>query len=120
MATSKSGFLIVDDEPYVRTSLSLEPPIAGRSSLPKIITESDNPADISMDVAIWRGLLLIEPDMDVLSAEALLLTNSNYSVTTAFSQRGIFILRDTATVALAIISDALGSTLLNAAAETVR
>jgi len=68
---------------------------------------------------VWRGILLIEPDVSVLSAEALLLTNSNYCVTPAFSLREIYILRETKAVALAILSDSLGR-LLGAIAETVR
>ena len=69
---------------------------------------------------VWREILLIEPDVSVLSAEALLLTNSNYCVTPAFSLREIYILRETKAVALAILSDSLGRQLLGAIAETVR
>jgi len=69
---------------------------------------------------IWRGILLIEPDVSVLAAESLLLTNSNYCVTPAFSHQEIFVLRDTKAVALAILSDSLGRRLLGAIAETVR
>jgi hypothetical protein len=69
---------------------------------------------------IWRGILLIDPDVSVLSAEYLLLTNSNYCVTPAFSHREVFVLRETKGVALAILSDSLGQELLGAIAETVR
>jgi hypothetical protein len=68
----------------------------------------------------WRGILLVEPDVTRLAAEALILTRSNYCVTPAFSQMEIFILRDTKAIALAILSDCLGSRLLAAVAKTVR
>ena len=69
---------------------------------------------------VWRGILLIEPDVSVLSAEALLLTNSNYCVTPASSNGDLFLLRNTKAVALVILSDRLGQSHLDAAARTVR
>ena len=69
---------------------------------------------------IWRGVLLVDPDISLLSAESLLLTNSNYRVTPAFSHRELFALRETKALALAILSDSLGRQLLSAIAETVR
>jgi DNA-binding response OmpR family regulator len=70
--------------------------------------------------SLCRGILLVEPDITLLNAEALLLTNSNYSVTPAFSQREIFALRETKAIALAILSDCFGARLLSAIAKTVR
>jgi len=68
----------------------------------------------------WRGILLVEPDITLLTAEVLLFTRLNYCVTPAFSQGEIFALRDTKPIALAILSDSLGSRILAAVAQTVR
>lgn len=78
------------------------------------------PATSSVEPTVLRKVLLIEPNISLLSAETLLLTESDYSVTPAFSHGELFILRDTKAVALAIISDSLGSRLLRAVATTVR
>lgn len=67
-----------------------------------------------------RTILLVEPDISTLSTEALLLTNSDYCVTTAFSPLEIFLLRDTASIALAILSASLGRYTLRSVAEAVR
>ena len=79
-----------------------------------------DPAISSAEPAILRRVLLIEPNISLLSAETDLLAGSHYCVTPAFSHSEIFILRDTKAVALAIISDSLGRRLLGAVAETVR
>jgi hypothetical protein len=68
----------------------------------------------------WRGVLLINPDISVLSSKSSLLSKSNYSVTPAFSHAELFILRETKAIALAILSGSLGQQLLPAIAETVR
>jgi hypothetical protein len=81
---------------------------------------SVDPATPSVRPAMARKILLIEPNISLLSAETLLLTGSDYSVTPAFSHSELFILRDMKAVALAIISDSLGRRLLGAVAETVR
>jgi hypothetical protein len=65
-------------------------------------------------------ILLIEPGMPQLSAETLLLTESNHCVTLTFSQLESFISRDTKAVAFAIISDSLGPRLLSSVAAAVR
>jgi DNA-binding NtrC family response regulator len=71
-------------------------------------------------VSTWRGILLVEPDITLLTAETHLLTCSDYSVTPAFSPREIFALRETKAIALAILSDSLGPQLLPAVAYAVR
>ena len=68
----------------------------------------------------WRGILLVEPDITLLTAEVLSLTRSHYCVTPAFSQAEIFALRETKAIALAILSDHLGPRILAAVAQTVR
>jgi len=68
----------------------------------------------------WRGILAVEPDISVLNAKSRLLTQANYCVTKATSDRELFTLRGTKAVALAILSDRLGQRLLGTAAETVR
>jgi hypothetical protein len=70
--------------------------------------------------SLWRGILLVEPDISLLTAETLLLTRSNYSVMPAFSQSEIFALYETKVIALAILSDRLGPRLLATVAQTVR
>jgi len=74
----------------------------------------------SVDFSEWRGILLVEPDITLLTAEALSLSRLHYSVTPAFSQNEIFALRETKVIALAILSDSLGPRLLAAAAQAVR
>ena len=71
-------------------------------------------------IPTWRGILLVEPDITLLTAEAHLLTCSDYAVTPAFSSREIFALRETKAIALAILSDSLGPELLPAIAHAVR
>jgi hypothetical protein len=56
---------------------------------------------------MWRGVLLVEPDIDLLNGETLLLTTSNYCVTPASSNGDLFLLRNTKAVALVILSDRL-------------
>jgi hypothetical protein len=72
------------------------------------------------EVAPWRGILAVEPDIAVLNAKSLLLAKANYCVTRATSDRELFTLRGTGAVALAILSDHLGQRLLGTVAETVR
>lgn len=71
-------------------------------------------------VSAWRGILLVEPDITLLNAEASLLTRSNYLVTPAFGQREVFALRRTKAIALGILSDHLGPTILGSVAQAVR
>jgi hypothetical protein len=68
----------------------------------------------------WRGVLLIDPDISVLSSESSLLAKSNYCVTPASSHAELFVLRETKAIALAILSDSLGQQLLASIAQTVR
>jgi hypothetical protein len=67
-----------------------------------------------------RAVLLVEPDLLLLTAEALLLTGSNYRVTAALTQREIFSLNKTLAIALAILSASLGPEHLSMVARTVR
>jgi hypothetical protein len=78
------------------------------------------PLDRSVHASLWRGILLVEPDITLLTAEVQLLARSNYSVTPAFSQNEIFALRQTKAIALAVLSAGLGSRPLAAVAHTVR
>jgi hypothetical protein len=96
------------------------PNVAVYSYIPSTTTAPEDPPRTSVDLSLRRTILLVEPDITVLSAEALLLTNSNYCVTTAFSQLEIFLLRDIGTIALAIVSASLGRCLLRSVAEGVR
>ena len=96
------------------------PEAAVYPSTPTTIKTARSFPIVPISEPVWRGILLIEPDVSVLSAEFLLLTNSNYCVTPAFSHREIYILRETKAVALAILSDSLGRQLLGAIAKTVR
>jgi hypothetical protein len=68
----------------------------------------------------WRGILLVEPDITLLNAEASLLTRSNYLVTPAFGQREVSALRRTKAIALGILSDHLGPKILGSVAQAVR
>lgn len=70
--------------------------------------------------SVWRGILLVEPDITLLTAEVLSLTRSHYCVTPAFSQAEIFALHETKAIALAILSDHLGPRIFSAVAQTVR
>ena len=99
---SESAMIFLDDDAVSATSLS--------------------PEDLSATAftSLRRGILLIEPNRALLAAEALLLTHSDYSVTPAFSHDGIFALRHTKAIALAIVSDCLGPRSLTAMTETVR
>ena len=75
---------------------------------------------VPVSSSAWRGILLVEPDITLLTAEVLSLTRLNYCVTPAFSQDEIFALRETKAIALAILSDHLGPRILAAVAQTVR
>jgi hypothetical protein len=76
--------------------------------------------DSLVPTSLWRGILLVEPDTALLTAEVLLLTRSNYYVTPASRQDEIFALRGTKAIALAILSDCLGPRVLAAVAYSVR
>jgi hypothetical protein len=82
-----------------------------------ILSDGNN---LSIEAQRWRGIILVEPDIDVLTAENLLLTSSNYCVTTASSNDDLFLVRNTKAIALVILSDRLGHSHLDAAARTVR
>ena len=82
-------------------------------------THNDLP-NLSVDNSSQRGILLVEPDITVLTSQALLLANSNYCVTTASSDRETFVLRHTKVVTIAILSASLGYRILCAVAEAVR
>jgi hypothetical protein len=99
MVSSRPGPIIVDDESSIRTSLLSGVPVYSSA---------------------WRGILLVEPDITLLTAEVVSLTRSDYCVTPAFSQAEIFALRETKAIALAILSDHLGPRILAAVAQTVR
>jgi len=77
-------------------------------------------ADTFTEATPWRRILAVEPDLTVLHAKSLLLTQANYCVTQANSDRELFLMRDTKAVPLAILSDRLGQRLLGTVAETVR
>lgn len=96
------------------------PEAAVYPSTPATIETVNSLPIIAVADPIWRGILLVNPDISLLSAEYLLLTKSNYCVTPAFSHGELFALRETKAVALAILSDSLGRQLLSAIAETVR
>ena len=90
---------------------------------PSTPTISQTPGSRSINAGShlgWRGVLLIDPDISVLSSESSLLAKSNYCVTPAFSHAELFILRETKAIALAILSGSLGQQLLAAIAQTVR
>ena len=61
-----------------------------------------------------------EPDLAVLNAKSVLLTQANYSVTLATNDSDLFSLQTTKAFALAILSDRLGRGLLGAVAQIVR
>jgi hypothetical protein len=65
-------------------------------------------------------VLLVEPDLDVLSDRTLLLSRSKYTVAPASSYREIFGLRSEIGFGLAVLNDSLGGLALRAAAEFVR
>jgi hypothetical protein len=71
-------------------------------------------------ISPWRRILAIEPDVAVLHAKTLLLTEADYCVTPATSDRDLFSLRATKAFALAILSDRLGQRLLGMIAGTIR
>jgi hypothetical protein len=72
------------------------------------------------EVAPWRGVLAVEPDIAVLNEKSLFLTRANYCVSRATGECELFPLRTTKAFALAILSDRLGQRLLGTVAETVR
>jgi hypothetical protein len=81
---------------------------------PPVSTSDHKPDDLR------REILLIEPDTAVLSAHTLLLSNSNYCVSSALCDGELFALRHKKAVAFAILSASLGRRGLRASAEVVR
>jgi len=79
-----------------------------------------HPVAAITEVAPWRGILAVEPDLAVLNAKSVLLTQANYSVTPATNDGDLFSLQTTKAFALAILSDRLGKRLLGAVAQIVR
>jgi hypothetical protein len=94
--------------------------VAVHSSISVTTPISSDSDSLPIEVQMWRGVLLVEPDIDLLNGETLLLTTSNYCVTPASSNGDLFLLRNTKAVALVILSDRLGQSHLDAAARTVR
>jgi hypothetical protein len=82
----------------------------------EIALHSENPA-----CAAERSVVLLaDPDLDLLSYRALVMSRSHYTVVTASNYRGVFNLRDEGKVLLAVLSSSLGQMALRAAAEFVR
>ena len=65
------------------------------------------------------ALLLVEPDVELLSTRTRVLTNSGYCVAAAMTEREVFAFRGIE-VRLAVLSNALGSSALRMVAESVR
>ena len=84
------------------------------------VLEQRHPATAITEVAPWRGILAVEPDLAVLNAKSVLLTQANYSVTLATNDSDLFSLQTTKAFALAILSDRLGRGLLGAVAQIIR
>ena len=78
------------------------------------------PAAALPEVAPWRGILAVEPDIATLHWGSQLLTKANYCVTRASSERDVFRLRGMKAAAVTILSDHLGQRLLGTIAETIR
>jgi len=95
-------------------NIAEQSPVAEASPPPAPLTVG------AVNPSIWRGILLVEPDITLLTAEVLLLSRLNYCVTPAFSQSEIFALREMNAIALAILSDRLGPSILAGVAQTVR
>jgi hypothetical protein len=72
-----------------------------------------------IDSSSKPGLLLVEPDVELLSSRALLLSDFGFRVATAMTCREIFNLRGRQ-ICAAVLSDTLGPEVLHAAAESVR
>ncbi len=87
---------------------------------PSVSTDPNDLPILAADNSSQRGILLVEPDSTILTTHALLLTNSDYCVATAFSDRETFVLRHTKVVTVAILSASLGYRILCAVAEAVR
>ena len=81
---------------------------------------SNNFPDLAVDGPLHRRILLVEPDIAILTSQALLLANSNYCVSTALSDQETFLLRHVKAVTVAILSTSLGHRILRAVAQTVR
>ena len=82
--------------------------------------EPDDLPHRALDDSSRRAILLVAPDTAIISADVLLLTNSNYCVSSAFGDVEIFALRHNKAFALAILSASLGYRGLHASAEAVR
>ncbi len=65
-------------------------------------------------------LLLVEPQLDLLAARALLLTQANYSVTPISGQEEILELPREESFLLAVLNDTLGQPVLRSVAQSVR
>jgi hypothetical protein len=76
--------------------------------------------DLSAIPSNLPAVLWVEPSLDLLRNKLLFEKRSSYSVTTASSHREVFDLRGGAAVAIAVLSDALGSLMLGAVARCVR
>jgi hypothetical protein len=111
MVTSRPAVIIADDDLIHVTE---------QSSLAGVDSPIHPLRDGPVYTSVWRGILLVEPDIALLTEEVLLLNRSNYCVTPAYSQGEIFALRGTKAIALAILSDSLGPRILAAVAQTVR
>jgi len=111
MVTSSPELIIVNHDLSLQSTPS---PIAAVISAPLLLPRG------SLNSSAWRGILLVEPNITLLMAQALLLTRLDYCVTPAFSHSEIFALRDTKPIALAILSDRLGPRILASVARTVR
>jgi len=57
------------------------------------VSEQRHPATAITEVAPWRGILAVEPDLAVLNAKSVLLTQANYSVTLATNDSDLFSLQ---------------------------
>ena len=90
---------------------------------PLISASGREPCDfprLSLCDSLRREILFVALDTAATSADALLLTNSNYFVSSAFCDGEIFALRHKKAVTLAILSASLGCRGLRASAEAVR
>lgn len=94
--------------------------VAASSFRSAIIPAQHNIAVGTMELAPWRKILAVEPDIEVLHAKSLLLTHSNYCVTAASGDGDLFSLQGTQGFALAMLSDRLGSRGLGKVAQIVR
>jgi hypothetical protein len=95
------------------------PDIPPHISMPSHPRSPDRFSIQFIDPSLKPGVLLVEPDVDMLSSRAILLSDFGFRVTTATTNSEIFNLRGKQ-ICLAILSDTLGPRVLHAAAESVR